>query len=190
MRRSPLIPSHNLEVKARLLRPARVMRVASALAGNKGEQLTQTDVYFRVPRGRLKLRTVSGSQRSRNVRSEVIYYVRPATQGLRDSFYCRIPVVFPRLWRIVFGALFGFRGIVKKSRRLFLYGSTRIHIDQVDGLGAFLELEHVLERREPAKTGGHRLQRVLGLMGVRRQELVGGSYIDLREGAVRTSLRT
>ena len=74
---------------------------------------------------------------------------------------------------------YGVAGCVRKYRTLFLKGRTRIHLDKVEGLGDFLELEVVLEEGEPAGVGAAVAQELLKELGVGQEQLVEGAYLDL-----------
>jgi adenylate cyclase class IV len=157
----------NLEVKARDPEPAATVRACLALGAHDHGVLRQRDTYFRVPSGRLKLREDldSGS-------AELIAYERPDTEGVRESRYERVPVD-PALGALLAQAL-GVAGVVEKTRRLFLHEHVRIHLDEVEGLGSFVELEAVLPT-----ASGESLERVAVALSFDRREPVTGSYLDL-----------
>jgi predicted adenylyl cyclase CyaB len=75
----------------------------------------------------------------------------------------------------------GTAGRVLKKRRLYLAGSTRIHLDRVDRLGHFLELEVVLEATQSVADGEAEAQRIMAALGVEERDLVSGAYVDLLE---------
>ena len=70
-------------------------------------------------------------------------------------------------------------GRVQKLRTLFLRGRTRIHLDEVAGLGDFLELEVVLADRELPARGLDEANDLLRRLGVDSSQLIEGSYLDL-----------
>jgi predicted adenylyl cyclase CyaB len=133
------MPAANLEIKARCADlPAareRARRIATSHLGVD----EQTDTYFRVARGRLKLResSLSGGQ--------LIPYLRPDERGPKRSDYQVIPVPDPVATRTLLEVILGRHRVVRKRREIFLYENVRIHLDEVDGLGAFLELEAVFD---------------------------------------------
>jgi predicted adenylyl cyclase CyaB len=73
------------------------------------------------------------------------------------------------------------RGIVRKRRLLYLVGRTRIHLDEVEGLGAFLELEVMLDDAQAEEEGEAIARRLLADLGVRDEDRVAAAYIDLLE---------
>ncbi|MCY1506240.1 putative adenylyl cyclase CyaB [compost metagenome] len=68
---------------------------------------------------------------------------------------------------------------MRKQRRLFLVGRTRVHLDRVEGLGEFLELEVVLQDGEPAEAGVAEAHALMARLGVAEDQLVQGAYVDL-----------
>lgn len=68
---------------------------------------------------------------------------------------------------------------MRKQRRLFIVGRTRVHLDRVEGLGEFLELEVVLAQGEPAEAGIAEAHALMAQLGVDAGQLVQGAYVDL-----------
>jgi adenylate cyclase class IV len=141
--------------------------------------LGQIDTYFRVPHGRLKLREIDASgERS----AELIQYHRPDDPGARTSTYRRIPVAVDQtasLTAALCDAL-GELATVRKRRAVAIWRSTRIHLDQVDGLGQFVELETVLGMDpDSAEVGRIEFDDVVEWLGLASLEAIPGSYSDL-----------
>ena len=127
--------ARNVEIKARIADPASLRARVTALATAPPAVLSQTDTFFVVPRGRLKLRELGDGA------GQLIFYERPDRPGPKTSSYTRVACADPRALAAMLGAALGVRGVVHKRRELFLAGRTRIHLDDVRGLGHFLELE-------------------------------------------------
>jgi len=125
----------NFELKARIPSLETAREDALRCGARFVATVRQTDTYFVVPYGRLKLRQVDGEG------SELIYYNREELRDERWSQYTTIPVAEPIATRDVLAASLGTRVVVRKSREVFLHRMTRIHLDLVDGLGSFLEFE-------------------------------------------------
>jgi predicted adenylyl cyclase CyaB len=125
----------NLELKARYASPQKAHACARALGAVRCGTLIQQDTYFRVPRGRLKLREADGET------AELIYYERSEEMTERWSRFTREPVTEARGLSRVLCEAFGVLAVVRKRRELYLFRDARIHIDDVDGLGAFVEFE-------------------------------------------------
>jgi len=77
---------------------------------------------------------------------------------------------------------YGQAGRVRKHRTLFLAGRTRIHLDKVEGLGDFLELEVVLEEGESAEKGVQEAHGLMAKLGIEPSQLIEDAYVDLLSG--------
>jgi predicted adenylyl cyclase CyaB len=163
----------NVEIKARIEgRWAEIEKRAAAIADSGPTILEQEDIFYSVPRGRLKLRTENG-------RSELIYYLRSDQNGPKESDYVCLPVADAATTKRLLAAVHGERGIVRKQRVLYLAGQTRIHLDRVEGLGDFLELEVVLGLDETVDDGAAIARDIMGKLGIDQHQLVMCAYMDL-----------
>ena len=163
----------NVEIKARARDMARQQALARELAGGAEPlQLHQHDTFFVVPRGRLKLR-VQGH------RAELIFYQRPDAEGPKTSHYQLVPAPDPDGLRQALAAALGVLGTVRKQRLVYLAGRTRIHLDRVQGLGEYIELEVMLDQEEDDASGEAEARRLMQALEIRPQELVQGAYLDL-----------
>jgi predicted adenylyl cyclase CyaB len=165
--------ARNIEIKARVLDLDLVERKVVALGCEGPKIIDQEDTFFPCRHGRLKLRTFS--ERS----GELIFYERADQAGPKASFYLRTPTSDPGLLSESLRRAYGILGVVRKRRRLYLQGRTRIHLDQVLHLGDFLELEVVLEGEESDATGIAEAQALMSALGIERPALIEGAYIDL-----------
>jgi homotetrameric cytidine deaminase len=156
----------NLEIKARDADPRRSLEAALALGAEDQGELTQRDTYFAHARGRLKLREQAPGE------AELIQYRRPDEEGPRTSEFRVVPVAEAEALEAALAAAYGTLVVVEKRRRLLLWEGVRIHLDDVDGLGAFVELEAPEDGDQQAKV--ERLTEALGI-----GEPVAGSYSDL-----------
>jgi adenylate cyclase class IV len=171
-------PARNVEIKARVSDPAALRARAAALAAAaRGVEGNQRDTFFLVARGRLKLR------RFEDGTGELIFYERADTTGPKTSAYSIAPCPDAAALEAVLARALGVRGVVAKRRELFMVGRTRVHLDEVHGLGHFLELEVVLRDGEPAADGEREAHDLLAKLGVPAAALVAPAYIDLLEGA-------
>lgn len=152
----------NVELKARDPRPETTLAAALALGASDEGMLVQRDTYFAARDGRLKLR--EEDRRG----AQLISYVRADAAEARTSSYLRVDVPNPAALRQALEASLGVSVVVEKRRHLLLAGATRIHLDDVDGLGRFVELEAVAEA-DSDLAGEHvevaRLRDALGLAG-------------------------
>jgi adenylate cyclase class IV len=169
----------NIELKARDPDPAASLQACLELGAADHGVLAQRDTYFAVERGLLKLRedTAQGT-------GELIFYLRPEQDGLRASRYWRVPAPDPGALVELLEAAHGVLGVVSKRRRLLVSQNVRIHLDEVEGLGSFVELESVLatpgvESPDEARA----LRTVVGALGLAGRETIAGGYLELLLGA-------
>jgi homotetrameric cytidine deaminase len=168
-----LAASRNIEFKARDPHPARTLELALGLGAEDRGEIAQTDTYFARVRGRLKLR----EQRPGD--AELIQYRRADTSGARESEYRRIPVADAPALRDALDAALGTLVVVEKRRRLLLHENVRIHVDEVDGLGSFLELEAVVQPGSDLSAEHDKVSRLRAELEVGDDSLVAQSYSDL-----------
>ena len=173
-------PQRNLEIKARDPDPARSLERALALGAEDRGEITQRDTYFGRTAGRLKLREQAPGE------AELIEYRRPDEAGARASDYRLVPVSDPDGLREALDAALGTLVVVEKRRRLLLWEGVRIHLDEVEGLGSFLELEATdaeLDRSGPGQPGPSRtapkIDHLRAELDIPDEQLIAGSYSDL-----------
>ncbi|MBA2395557.1 MAG: CYTH domain-containing protein [Ktedonobacteraceae bacterium] len=153
----------NLELKVRCPDEATLEIVEERARQNKAtyiHTLQQRDTYFNVPSGRLKLREWSVKEDARRVPSRVedynrvqeayengtsgallIAYTRPNEESSRISDYLISPISDPKTFLPLLTTTLGTWMIIEKTRVLYRYGRTRIHLDRVIEIGSFVELE-------------------------------------------------
>lgn len=163
----------NIEIKARIQSVEVLALKAAAVATQGPIEITQDDTFFRCESGRLKLRAFSAKE------GELIFYRRANEHGPKESFYVRTPTANPEGLRECLTLAYGQVGRVLKHRTLYLIGRTRVHLDQVEGLGHFLELEVVLEENESIEAGVAEAHSLMAQLGVGPSQLVETAYVDL-----------
>jgi predicted adenylyl cyclase CyaB len=163
----------NIEIKARVASIAALLPLARTLADHGPELIAQDDTFFACSTGRLKLRVFA------DVQGELIAYARPDTHGPKTSDYTITPVPDSDAMRRTLARALGVTGRVVKQRTLFLIGRTRVHLDRVEGLGEFLELEVVLRDGESEALGTAEAHALLDRLRVDASQLVAGAYVDL-----------
>ena len=165
----------NIEIKARARDFVDIKSCAEKLSDTPVEVIPQEDIFFNVPQGRLKLRILAPDN------AQLIYYTRPDQEGPKRSDYHIAHTSDPENLKRVLELAYGFRGVVKKTRYLYLVGQTRIHLDDVDGLGQFMELEVVMEDGQSDAEGQEIAEKLMASLGVERSDLIDGAYMDLIE---------
>jgi len=164
----------NLEIKARCADLASARAVAERLATDHPGVDEQVDTYFATRAGRLKLResSLSGGQ--------LIPYLRPDQPGPKRSDYQILPVADAPQLRRTLGEILGVHRVVRKRREIFLVDNVRIHLDEVEGLGTFLELEAVFDGSPAAEAEQQRkVDALMRELGVSPPDLVDTSYEGL-----------
>ena len=161
----------NLEVKARIKDPRVCEGIIKSIGSSFVGILNQTDTYFHTRRGRLKLREITDAA------AELIYYEREEETVHRLSQFDIVRCDNPSALKAILEESVGIRGVVKKKRKLFMYNVTRVHLDEVENLGHFLELETpVTLSVEESETINEYITDRLQLS---RDDFITGSYIDL-----------
>ena len=163
----------NLELKARDPDPRASLERALALGADDRGEIEQRDTYFTRARGRLKLREQHPGG------AELIAYRRNDMPAARVSDYHLVPATEPAALRQALDAALGTLVVVKKRRRLLIWEDVRIHLDDVDGLGRFLELEAVAPPGSDLEPERRNLERLRDELHVDDAALVPDSYSDL-----------
>ena len=165
--------ARNIEIKARVsdLRP--IAEAAQRLGAQGPIDIQQDDSFFPCPNGRLKLRAFADGT------GELIFYQRADQAGPKESFYLRSSTSQPDVLRESLTLAYGSAGRVVKHRVLYLAGRTRIHLDAVEGLGKFVELEVVLDDGETAQDGVAEAHRLMRELSIDPSRLLECAYVDL-----------
>ena len=169
----------NIEIKVRTNSLARVRERAIAMADQGPFELSQIDYFFPVPNGRLKLRVENSTQPGRSSKSELIAYQRPDEATARYSDYLLYATSEPNLLRESLGRALDVGPVVHKTRELFLVGRTRIHLDTVEQLGTFVEIEVVMQDGEAEVDGQQELNRLMNELGIESAEVMELAYADM-----------
>jgi len=165
--------ARNVEIKARVDDLDAIARKAAAFCTGGPIEIAQDDMFFSCAAGRLKLRTFSPE------RGELIFYQRADARGPKESFYLRSPTTAPEALREVLALAYGTSGRVRKHRTLYLANRSRIHLDRVEGLGDFVEIEVVLGDDDAADGGVREARDIMARLGIDGSRLVAGAYVDL-----------
>lgn len=165
--------ARNIEIKARLSAPERQLQLAEAIADQPSRVIVQEDTFFNCTTGRLKLRVFEDGT------GELIQYQRDDQAGPKTSSYVLSPTSDPNSLKTALDRAYGVRAVVRKTRKLLMVGRTRIHLDSVEGLGDFLELEVVLEHGENEAEGRREADQLMERLEVTSSMLIESAYVDL-----------
>ncbi len=163
----------NIEIKARVESLPALRARAAALATEPPKEIAQDDTFFCCDTGRLKLRAFASGT------GELIFYRRADDAGPKESFYVLSRTSDPDGLREALTLAYGQRGRVIKQRTLIMIGRTRVHLDRVQDLGDFMELEVVLADGETTDAGLGEAKALMAKLEVRESQLVEGAYLDL-----------
>lgn len=158
----------NIEIKARVADLAAARAAALALGGRPHAVEVQTDRYYALDGGRrVKVRSIDGGRR------ELIDYQRPEASGVRASDYTVTPLAAGE------GPSGAPAVVVRKRREVLLIDNVRVHLDEVDGLGAFLELEAVVDATHDDATCRRQVARIMAALRLSERDLIRSSYAEL-----------
>ncbi len=163
----------NIEIKAVLNDVDFCLNTAKSLSGTDPEIIEQEDFFFNCNNGRLKLRFLSRQK------GELIFYSRANDSGPKTSEYFISETDEPDRLLQVLEKSYGIHGTVKKIRKLFIIGRSRVHIDQVENLGDYLEFEVVLSQNEDTNAGKTEAHVLMDRFGIKPEHLIEGAYVDL-----------
>ena len=169
-------PRCNVEIKARCADLAALRLLALEAGAEFVVEMVQHDTYFRHPRKRLKLRLIEDRS---GRRAELIGYRRNDAERPRPSRYTVRRVRLPALRRRWLALRYGVLAEVSKRRELWRRRGVRIHLDEVEGLGSFVELEAVVGKIGSVEEAERRCRRLMEILGVDSGEIIGCSYADL-----------
>ena len=165
--------ARNIEIKARIDSVEAMLTHALALADDPPQVIEQDDTYFNCTHGRLKLRDFGDGG------GELIHYERADAEGPMLSEYICAATSDPMALRQALTRALGAVGRVRKRRLLLLAGQTRIHLDRVEGLGDFLELEVVLREGQSEEEGAAIADALCARLGLEPSQRLAEAYLEL-----------
>ncbi len=160
----------NLELKLKVKSHEAILKAIKKIGAKRAATLNQTDTYFKIDSGLLKLREFDG-------KNELIKYLRNEAEGERWSDYQVLNVEGENV-KEFFASLFPVETVVKKIRELYLFDNTRIHLDTVDSLGCFIELETLVIKGDEADAK-KRFDKTVELLELPLDEQLKTSYRNL-----------
>ncbi len=167
--------SQNIEIKAKVDLSTILEKVKTLTPLSSPQIIFQEDIFFNSDSGRLKLRKFSEGN------SELIYYKRENTTGPKTSNYEIYRPENSNELENFLNNSFGKRGIVKKKRTLYLHNNTRIHLDEVEYLGTFLELEVMVIDNYSLDDCKKIAEGLIKHLNISKEMLIDKAYIDILE---------
>jgi predicted adenylyl cyclase CyaB len=167
------MPHLNVEIKAKCSNPALVRNyLLNHGADFKGTD-NQTDTYFHVCSGRLKLR-------EGNIENNLIFYERNDQPGPKRSRFLLVKISDPEGLKTVLEKACGVKMIVRKKREIYYIGNVKFHLDDVPGLGSFVEIEagNILADKTETELQ-EQCNFYLKEFGIKDLDLVTNSYSDM-----------
>ena len=165
----------NLEAKFKVRDPSAAQIAAIAIGYKPAGLLSQHDTFFKVASGKLKLR-------EEDERAYLVGYQRAGDGTLQLSEYRIVPVPDPSAIRALLADSLGVLAEVRKRRTLLLHSHVRLHLDEVDGLGFYGEIEAVLDDEADLDSERAFVDRTLLSLQIDRDALIEGSYFELLQG--------
>ncbi len=163
----------NVEIKARCDNPEKIRSILKEHNARFIGIDNQVDTYFSVPQGRLKLR-------QGNIENNLIFYNRANTSEPKSSEVILYSSQHPALLKRILSAALGVKVEVKKQREIYFIENVKFHIDIVEGLGSFVEIE------AQDADGSHSEQELweqcnyyMHLFGIESKQLISVSYSDM-----------
>ena len=162
--------AQNLELKAKVNSHEGFKKILFAISAEYKETLIQKDIYYKYDKGLLKLRIQNDSY-------QLIKYLRKEDELKRWSDYEILKMSSPNAEKFL-NDIFTVVVIVEKSRELFIYKNTRIHLDEVKELGKFLELETIVDEKGQ-QDAEERYAEIFDLLNLSAYEEIRDSYRNL-----------
>lgn len=169
------MPYLNIEIKARTSQADRIRDYLTAHHADFKGIDEQTDTYFQVPHGRLKLR-------EGNIENNLIFYERDNQAGPKSSHFHLVKVPDPVALKEVLTKSMGVKVVVRKKREIYYIGNVKFHIDDVPPLGCFVEIEagNILVDLTKEQLR-EQCDFYVKEFGIRREDMIEGSYSDMVE---------
>ena len=163
----------NIEIKARTSHAAAIRQYLLRNGADCKGTDYQTDTYFIVPHGRLKLRQGS-------IENNLIFYERNDQPGPKQSNFQLTPVADGEQMKALLTKALGVKVVVAKKREIWFIDNVKFHIDELEGLGDFVEIEASNKTADiPVHILHEQCQRYMQAFGIREEDLVYNSYSDM-----------
>ncbi|MCC6239596.1 MAG: class IV adenylate cyclase [Phycisphaerales bacterium] len=171
--------NRNMELKARYLDLESAARILDSMGGDYIDTLTQIDTHFPCKNGHLKLREIS-YHNARETEAQLIWYQRPELTGIRASNSIISAITEPATFKEAMRSSLGVLTEVQKKRELYIWKTVRVYLDQVTGVGRFIEFVSSVQSGEQDSVGSQRLQTLCHHLQIPTTDYVAQSYADLQ----------
>ncbi len=163
----------NIEIKAKTEDLEKYREIAKKISTQHLGLDRQTDTYFATKKGRLKLRESSLSG------TYLIPYLRPDSAHAKKSDYALLTTQDGTKAKELLAELLGVTQVVRKTRDIYLIDNVRVHLDEVERLGKFLEFEAVYFDPLQEAAEFKKVNDLLKIFGVSESDLLKNSYTDM-----------
>ncbi len=163
----------NIEIKARISHPELVRDwLLKHNADFRGED-NQADTYFNTVQGRLKLR-------QGNIENNLIYYERKDQAGPKSSDFQLVYIEDAENLKAILAKAMGIKIVVQKKREIYFISNVKFHIDEVPGLGSFVEIEASNKYADiPSEKLQEQCEFYMNELNITQEDLVSTSYSDM-----------
>jgi len=164
----------NIEIKAKCFHPEMVEAFLLAHHAAFAGLDLQKDTYFNIPNGRLKLR-------QGNIENNLIFYNRNNQKGPKQSDFHLAAVTEPLELENLLTEALGIKAIVEKKRKIFFLDNIKVHLDEVSGLGSFVEIEvsNIFNPKIPIETLHQQCTELMHQLNIKEEDLITNSYSDM-----------
>lgn len=163
----------NIEIKARTNRTHHIRQYLINHEAEPQGTDEQTDTYFNVPNGRLKLR-------QGNIENNLIYYQRQETSGTKQSNVDLCKVQEGDALRNILAKALGVKAVVQKKREIYYIHNVKFHLDTLEGLGSFVEIEAANRFEDiPVEKLKQQCEAYMREFGIEEGDLIQQSYSDM-----------
>ena len=175
-----------MELKAKVTNLDAVRKRLFSMDARRIGIFRQIDTYFAVPEGRLKIREVESSKRTK-----LVYYERKNIAGPKRSDVFILEIQEPRVIKNLLQQILKTKVVVEKNREIFRCQGAKfglkqrcvqIHLDDVKNLGTFVEFEMRSSERTENKDR-ETLKNLMDKLGMKTSQLERYSYSDLMQHA-------
>ncbi|KAA3595959.1 MAG: class IV adenylate cyclase [Calditrichaeota bacterium] len=163
----------NIEIKAKINNLKKLQILAEKISDTSCEIQYQKDIFYQSKKGRLKLRIINSEI------GNLISYFRPDTKKAKQSNYKIFKTENPNSLQGILSESLEEIVTVKKKRLIYLVGQTRIHLDEVENLGNFMEIEVVLKPNQDSQEGHKIAKDLMEKLEIKSEDLISCAYADL-----------